>query len=182
MGAAWRGAAPAWRPAILTRLLATTALRYFEGAGLKWSEVDWPNAALRLEQSKTGRSTRALSKEAMRLLERIPQTDPWVFPNNTGTGPASLKKPVTALFDEAGLDARSHDLRRSFASIAAEVGYSNSTIAELLGHARRGVISRHYIRRPDAVLVAAADKISETIARMLDGESGEVVEGRKWRK
>jgi integrase len=72
------------------------------------------------------------------------------------------------LFDAAGLsDARSHDLRRTFGSIAADEGYSDATIAELLGHARRGVTHRHYIRRPDAALIAAADRVSARIVAAL---------------
>ena len=63
----------------------------------------------------------------------------WVFPNWKGNGSADLKKSIAALFDAAGLfDARSHDLRRTYGSIAANLGYSDATIGELLGHARRG--------------------------------------------
>ena len=58
----------------------------------------------------------------------------WVFPNRAGTGPAELKASIAKVFDRAGIaDARSHDLRRTFASMAAEMGYGDATIAELLG-------------------------------------------------
>src|SRR5690348_492751 len=97
----------------------------------------------------------------------IPHTsDTWVFPNATGTGSADLKKEIAALFDGAGLqDMRSHDLRRTFASVAADEGYSDATIAALLGHSQRNVTARHYIRRPDSALVAAADRTAGRIAR-----------------
>jgi integrase len=72
-------------------------------------------------------------------------------------------------------DARSHDLRRTFGSVAADEGYSDATIAELLGHSRRGVTQRHYIRRPDAALVAAADRVSARIAAAMKG-SGQAAE------
>ena len=73
-----------------------------------------------------------------------------MFPSRDGDGSADLKKAIAELFDEAGLkDARSHDLRRTFASMAADEGYSDATVGELLGHSRRGVTARHYIRRPD---------------------------------
>jgi hypothetical protein len=55
--------------------------------------------------------------------------------------------------------ARTRDLRRTFA-----------TIGELLRHARRGVTAKHYIRRPHAALVAAADTVSARIAALLDTE------------
>jgi integrase len=81
-----------------------------------------------------------------------------------------LKASIAELFDAAGLhNARAHDLRRTFGSIAADEGYSDATIAELLGHARRGVTQRHYIRRPDAALITAADRVSARIAGLLDG-------------
>lgn len=95
----------------------------------------------------------------------------WVFPNATDTGSADLKKQIAFLFNSAGLnDARSHDLRRTFASVAADEGYGDSTISELLGHARRGVTARHYIRRPDVALIAAADRVSTRIATALDSQ------------
>src|SRR6202035_919458 len=101
-----------------------------------------------------------------------------VFPNRSGIGRADLKASLAALFDAAGLkDARSHDVRRTFGSIAADEGYGDATVAELLGHSRRGVTQRHYIRRPDAALVAAADRVSRHIAKALGApdESAEVV-------
>jgi hypothetical protein len=51
------------------------------------------------------------------------------------------------------------------------MGFSDGTIGDLLGHARRGVTARHYIRRADPMLAGAADKVSEAIARMLDGNA-----------
>jgi integrase len=107
----------------------------------------------------------------------------WVFPNNRDTGSADFKKTIAALFNTAGLhDARSHDLRRTFGSIAADEGYGDSTISELLGHARRGVTARHYIRRPDAALIAAADIVCSRISAALDGkldETNKIIELQK---
>ena len=91
-------------------------------------------------------------------------------PNRSGEGPAELKKPIAAIFDAAGLkDARGHDLRRTFASLAAECGYSDATIGELIGHAKRGVTEKHYVRRMDAALIVWADQVAERIAAAMDG-------------
>jgi integrase len=160
------------------RLIALTGLRREEACGLRWVEIDEHGQCLRLEGSKTGRSTRAIGAAALNLLRTLPSwSDTWVFPNENRASSADLKKPIAFLFDAAGLrNARSHDLRRTFASIAADEGYGDSTIGELLGHARRGVTARHYIRRPDAALIAAADRISARIADALDPNlSAEVV-------
>jgi integrase len=163
----------ALRPAAVAavRLIALTGLRRDEAVRLRWSEVDELGSCLRLEATKTGRSTRPIGKAALDVIKALPCQHPeWVFPNRHTSGSADLKKPIADLFDAAGLkDARSQDLRRTFASMAAEEGYSDATIGELLGHARRGVTARHYIRRPDAALIAAADAVSAKIATMIDG-------------
>ncbi|MGB8278070.1 MAG: site-specific integrase [Methylovirgula sp.] len=159
------------------RLIALTGLRREEACGLRWCEIDFTTHCLRLDMTKTGRSIRPIGKDALSLLSALPRgPSEWVFPNKNGSGSADLKKHIAALFDLAGLpDARSHDLRRTFASFVAEEGYSDATIAELLGHARRGVTERHYIRRPDSALVAAADRIAGRIASILDGAEAEVL-------
>lgn len=174
------------------RLIALTGLRREEACGLEWGEVDEVGSCLRLITTKTGRSVRPIGQKALDLLkelrekavavpEDVPAADPkpesrWVFPNRTGTGSSDLKKAITGLFVAAGLtDARSHDLRRTFASMAADEGYSDATIGEILGHARRGVTAKHYIRRVDAALVAAADRTSTRIAAMLDSDGSAAV-------
>jgi len=158
-------------PVAAVRLIAMTGLRRDEACALRWSEIDFAGSCLRLESTKTGRSIRPIGKMARDLLQSLPRlSDEWVFPNRSDSGRADLKASVAALFDDAGLkDARSHDLRRTFGSVAADEGYSDATIAELLGHSRRGVTQRHYIRRPDAALIAAADRVSAHIAAVLDG-------------
>jgi len=164
-------AGPAPMAAAALRLIALTGLRREEVCGLRWSETDLSGCCLRLESSKTGRSTRPIGKPARELLRSLPRlSDQWVFPNRTDTGRADLKASIAQLFDAAGItDARSHDLRRTFGSIAADEGYSDATIAELLGHSRRSVTQRHYIRRPDAALVAAGDRVSQRIDAALSG-------------
>lgn len=159
------------------RLIALTGLRREEACALRWREIDCVASCLRLEITKTGRSTRPIGRTALQFLSTLPRQDgEWVFPNRNASGSADLKKTISAIFDEAELtDARAHDLRRSFASIAADEGYGDATIAELLGHARRGVTARHYIRRPDAALIAAASRVSERIAALLDGRKAPIV-------
>ncbi len=159
------------------RLIALTGLRREEACGLRWSEVDWEGSCLRLETTKTGRSTRPIGRAALELLQSFPRVNAeFLFPNQMGKGRADLKKAIAGLFDAAGLkDARSHDLRRTFASMAAELDYGDATIAELLGHARRGVTERHYVRRPDSALVAAASATAQAIANALDGATAAVV-------
>lgn len=153
------------------RLIALTGWRREEVVGLRWSEID--GHTVRLAGTKTGRSVRPIGQAALDALAACPRYSEWVFPNGGGTGPAALKGAIAAIFDAAGLtDARSHDLRRTFASVAADLGYSDATIAELLGHARRGVTERLFVRRSDPVLIAAADAVSAKINALMTGSAG----------
>ncbi|GLI94294.1 tyrosine-type recombinase/integrase [Methylocystis echinoides] len=163
------------------RLIALTGLRREEAIGLRWAEIDFGASCLRLPETKTGKSVRVIGSAARDLLSSLPRySAEFVFPSRDGQNSAALKKPIASIFDHAGLsDARSHDLRRTFASIADAEGYSDATIGELLGHAKRGVTARHYIVRPDAALIAAADKVSARIALALSTSGAAVVSIRR---
>jgi len=159
------------------RLIALTGLRHGEAAGLRWAEIDEAGSALRLAETKTGRSVRPIGASVLDLFNRFPQTDDeYVFPARTGNGHADLKKGFTAAFAMAGIAATAHDLRRTFGSVASDLGYGDATIAELLGHARRGVTERHYVRRVDAVMIEAASRVAATISAMMDGGGAEIVQ------
>jgi integrase len=79
-----------------------------------------------------------------------------------------------------GADVTPHVLRHSFASIAADLEYSELTIAALIGHAKASVTSR-YTHKADAVLLQAADAVSSRIADLMGDaqHSGQVVPLRK---
>jgi integrase len=59
-----------------------------------------------------------------------------------------------------------HVLRHSFASLAGDLGYSEPTIAALIGHKGHTVTSR-YVHAADAVLLAAADAVADRTRALL---------------
>jgi integrase len=61
-----------------------------------------------------------------------------------------------------------HGLRHWYASAAADMNYSELTIAGMLGHKVKGVTAR-YATAPDSALVTAADAVSRRLASALDG-------------
>jgi integrase len=61
-------------------------------------------------------------------------------------------------------------LRHSFAAAAAGMGFSELTIAGLLGHKVLGVTAR-YAHMPDSVLVGVADRVAEEIQRQMVGNA-----------
>lgn len=162
-----------WQAIIGIKFLALTGCRLGEVNKLKWSEVDLGGQCLRLGDTKTGASTRPIGKTAIDLLKSIdrdPNSD-LVF-----CGVRDPSKPYGALDTAIGRIMKiaeiegvtAHTFRHSFASIASDLEYSDNTIGIIIGHAGGGVTSR-YTHRLDSVLIAAADRISEEIAKKMAG-------------
>jgi integrase len=59
-------------------------------------------------------------------------------------------------------DVTPHVLRHSFASLANDLRYTEATVGMLVGHKGHGT-TRGYMHGADAVLLAAADKVADTI-------------------
>ena len=59
-----------------------------------------------------------------------------------------------------------HSLHHTYASLAAEMGFTGLTIAGMLAHATRGIAQRQI--HIDEVLVLAADKVSAGMQQLLD--------------
>jgi integrase len=75
---------------------------------------------------------------------------------------------------ELSADVTPHVLRHSFASLAADMGYSEPTIAALIGHAGRSMTSR-YVHSADSVLLAAADAVARRTLKLAGDLEGDAV-------
>lgn len=148
------------------RLLALTGCRYGEIMKLRWDEIDGSARCFRFLDSKEGPSVRAVGQPVLNVLSLIkPELDcPYVLApvrsGNTFGGLSSAWSKV--MFRAALCEVTPHTLRHSFASVAADLGFSELTIAALLGH-RSGSITSRYVHQLDSVLLAAADKVASEI-------------------
>jgi integrase len=128
-------------------LLALTGARLTEILTLRWAEVDLERQVLRLPDSKTGAKTIYLNDAAMDLLRTMPRLagNPYVVAGaKKGARLVNLQKPWRRIRARAGLeDVRIHDLRHSFASIAAGAGLSLPVIGKLLGHTQPVTTARY---------------------------------------
>jgi integrase len=156
-----------WPPAVAAaRFLALTGWRHSEALCLHWRDVDITKRTAHLGTTKTGYSMRPLSKAACAVLRSLPRAHELVFPASRGNGPMTgLKKRWKRISKLGNLaaDISPHVLRHSFASVAADLGYSDITIGALIGHRGRSMTSR-YSHAADAVLLAAADAVAEQIS------------------
>jgi integrase len=162
------------------RLLLLTGLRRMEALALPRASVDCRARCIRFEDTKSGAQLRPIGAQAVKLIEgqSVRVGCPWVFPASHGDRfLVGLPKVLGRVCAKAGLEAVTvHVLRHTFAAIAAEMGFSELTIAGLLGHSVPGVTAR-YAHVPDSALVAAADRVSARITAALDGreEGAEVL-------
>lgn len=129
------------------RLLMFTGARLSEILTLTWAEVDLERGILFLKHSKTGQKPIFLNEPAKEILETIPKLakNPYVIVGSKiGSHLVNLQKPWRRIRKQAGLDdVRLHDLRHSFASLAAGSGASLPLIGGLLGHSQPQTTARY---------------------------------------
>jgi integrase len=156
------------------RLMLLTGFRRVEVLSLQHAWVSGNEHCVRFPDSKSGPQVRAIGGAAGELIEAQPVRDdsPYVFPADWGDGHfIGVVRVLSRVCRRAELvGVTPHVLRHTFASIAAELGFSELTIAGLLGHAAQGVTQRYV--HLDATLILAADRVSQHIAQLLDCPRG----------
>lgn len=158
------------------RLLLFTGCRLNEIMTLRWEWVDFANQALKLPDSKTGAKTVHLGQAAVDTLHSVQRLadNPHVI---TGRIPGQALTDLQPFWQRvrarAGLkDARIHDLRHTFASVAVSHGQSLPMIGKLLGHTQVQTTAR-YAHLATAPVLTAANDITSLIADSLNGVAAE---------
>lgn len=154
----------------LARLLILTGARRSEIALARWDWVDFERGCLRLPDSKTGAKVIPLAAPALDVLARLPRREdnPYVIMGEKPGAPfIGIESAWRRLRDAAGLgDARLHDLRHSFASVAVAGGDSLYLVGKVLGH-RQATTTERYAHLHDDPLHALADRTAGRIAAMM---------------
>lgn len=158
--------------AAMVRALALTGCRRGEIINLDWREVDAANSCLRLRDSKEGASVRPIGLPVVELIEaRLGDAIAGAVFEGSVAGKSFVGFPKhwrKILASTPLADVTPHVLRHSFASIANDLGFTESTIAALLGHAQ-GTITSRYIHSVDTSLIMAADTVAGYIQGLLEG-------------
>ncbi len=183
-------------------LILATGARVGETVNAEWSNVDLAAGTWHLPETKNGRDhTIHLSKFAAAQFAALAALKekgedhkplPWVFPNTAGTGPVCIKSFGKQLADrqrppERRLQHRStrtqsltlpggrwtaHDLRRTAATLMADMGISGDVIDECLNHVIESRVRRTYVRnRRPAEQARAFDALGTRLAALVAGES-----------
>lgn len=190
------------RSVIALWIILTTGCRIGELMSAQWQHVDLEGRNWHLPDTKNQRehdihlSTFAVLKFrhllAMRESDKDGKPLPWLFANTTNTGPVDVKSFGKQLADrqrgpEQRLAGRSkntvsltlarghwtaHDLRRSAASLMAELGISGDVIDECLNHKIESRVRRTYIRnRRIEEQARAFDALGARLEEILRGKS-----------
>jgi integrase len=136
------------------RLALFTGARSGEITTAEWSHIDWQRKQIRLPDSKTNSPrTIHLSDAAIEILTAIPQVGRFIVAGRYKDDPyQNLGRAWIIARGYAGLDdVRLHDLRHSYASLAASRGVSLQMIGKLLGHKVTATTQRYAHLARDAV-------------------------------
>jgi integrase len=162
-----------WQRVLASKTAALTGCRLDEIEGLLKTEVDAVGMALRLGDSKTGKSIRPVGSAVVAVLKTASakSNSKYVFPAiTTNSKPhTGLTRWLQKISAKEVPGITSHGLRHSFSSTAEDLGYSIPTIKALVGHARASV-TEGYIHKIDAALLAAADRIARHIESTMAGK------------
>ena len=155
--------------AIVT-LLLLTGFRISEGQQM---HRDWLHAAegyVAFPDTKGDAQIRAIGPAATRLAasQSVQEGSPYLFPADVGDGAFTAAKAclerLCAMVGITGVTP--HTLRHTFGSVAGDLGFSELTIAALLGHAAQSV-TQGYVHIDEALKLAVT-RTSDTIAALLE--------------
>lgn len=128
----------------LVWLLIHTGLRLDEALTMKWSSVNLEEETFTAINTKNGRNHKLPMTEATKTIfnyrHRTRGRNTYVF-----SSPVNKKNHMTAsrtfqrLSSVLGFEFTAHDLRRTVATVASDLGYDLNAIGDLLNHTRQGV-------------------------------------------
>jgi integrase len=164
--------------------LMLSPLRKQEAFRLRWENVDFERRVVQLVEHKTDRLDGTLdvfmSAPLERLLRSIPCCCEWVFPRpDARTGHImGVEKGWCVIRKEAGLHngrhrVTLHDLRRSWNSAGAKLGYGPEAMGKVLGNSAR-VNELHYWHLSSDLKREITARIGEEVASFRRGGADDV--------
>lgn len=183
-------------------LILSTGARLGEALGATWANVDFDADTWHLPDTKNQREhTIRLSAFALKQFEELAlhaETDddgkplPWVFPNAFRDGPMDVatfgkkladrqrsaerrlsgRTPKTEALKLSGGRWTAHDLRRTAATLMADLGITGDVIDECLNHVIESRVRRTYIRnRRPAEQARAFDALGARLSALVSGDA-----------
>jgi integrase len=150
------------------RFLLYSGMRKREAFTLRWDAIDFTAGTATLGRTKTGRSVRPLSREALAVLAAIPRRGPYVFPGRGG--PDTPREDVRRTWDAArtlaGIAKPLHSLRHTVGTVALSEGVPLAAVGAILGQ-RSAVSTMRYAKMELSKAREAADVAGAALGRAL---------------
>jgi integrase len=152
------------------RLALFTGARSGELTAAQWGHVDWDRKLIRLPDSKTNEPrTIHLSDAALEVLKTLPRVGKFIIAGAIKDAPyKNLSRAWIVARGFVGLpDVRLHDLRHSYASLAAGRGVSLQMIGKLLGH-RVAATTQRYAHLTRDAAAAVNDELGAAMTAAIE--------------
>lgn len=126
-------------------LLLFTGLRVNEARTLRWSDINFKSGMFSMEHTKNHSThtlpmTKSIEAILKRRLDARVNRAKYVFPARGDSNmPASMSRTFERVCRETGFNFTPHDLRRTFATVASEMGVDVYRIGATLNHSKQGV-------------------------------------------
>jgi integrase len=151
----------------LVTLLLITGIRFEEALGLRWQDVDFNAHFFTCRDTKNGRNHMVpLTKTTTKLFKRRRAevgSSPWVFPSPLNPKKhASASRWVESIVKETGIKFNHHDLRRTFGTVAYDMGVDVLAISKAMNHKKKGVTAG-YIQAAAEGLTKTFEAVEEAI-------------------
>ncbi|MCP5158809.1 MAG: site-specific integrase [Gammaproteobacteria bacterium] len=161
------------------RFLLFTGLRRTEAARLRWPCVHWEDGVLTVTDTKNGKPlTLPITPPVAALLQerqalRIEGND-FVFPGDKAEF-TSVQSAIDQIIETTGITFSSHDLRRTWATLAQDwIPYPQ--VKALLNHSTGGDVTlNHYARPNREQLRLAAETVAIRLMNLCQPSAAEVI-------
>lgn len=138
-----------------------TGLRKTEACRLEWSRMSEDRLFIRENKSNRPFYLPLLNEHWTVISPLRHLHKQWVFPNRASTGPTVDPRQIA-------VPGTMHSLRHTFASVGAEIGVPDDTIARLLNHSSSKVTSRYIAVDTNALREPMQLIVTELLDRMND--------------
>lgn len=151
------------------RFILLTGCRRGEALNATWAQFDdglriWTKPAATTKQRRVHRVPVSTKVTELLKARQKTSTSNYVFESVGGRALTDIKKTWAAVTKKAKIgDARIHDLRHTFASIAVSEGLSLPIVGAMLGHTQPQTTSR-YAHLLDAPLSLAAESVASKVS------------------
>ena len=161
-------------------LLLYTGLRANEALHLEWKNVDFKNDNLTVMDTKNHSNFTTYIpiqlKPYLRNLFEVTGGNIFVFPGDNADGVMAIPRwPLDQVTLKTGVEFSSHDLRRTFATIAEASLLPETIIKRLLNHTTDNCVTGGYIRTEANTMKQAIDRIAGFIQDHIAPDNQNVV-------